>query len=278
VKTDAKPLAEFVDLLPGDYHADPRLSHSQLEDFRDDPALYHGRYVLRTIPFESTDDMDFGTVCHHSLLIGGEAFVEIPRDVLNADGHKKGAAWKQFAAEHADDFLLKTEQVAAVREMIAAVYRHEDARKFLSCPGRREQSINWTDEETGLLLRSRLDWLTTGVLACVVDYKTCQTINKQALARNCYDRGYFRQLDFYWQAARQVLERADVGCVLICQRKTPPYSVRVVSPCTETMAQAAKENRKDLDAFEVCQRSGVWLPPNYGRIETISAPRYTFNN
>jgi len=274
VKQGATQLATFVDRSAAEYHADKaRLSHSAKEDFREDPALYHGRHVLGTIPPIESDACDFGTACHHSLLIGGEAFIEIPASVLNADGHKKGNTWKQFAADHADDILLKSSEAASVREMIKAVYRAADAARLLTCDGRNEQAIFWTDEETGLPLRSRLDRLTP---FCVVDYKTCTTIDRYALAKHCYDSGYFRQLEFYWRAARQATGNDELGCVLICQRKTPPYSVRVVSPCPETMAQAARENREDLDYFEECQRSGVWLPKNYGKIETISAPRYTF--
>lgn len=263
------PTPKLLDMPADEYHADySRVSHSMLETFRESPRLYYGRYVTREYPSERTDAMDFGTAAHAMLLEDRRVFVPIPRDALNGDGHRKGAAWKQFAAENEGKILLTPDQQATLEAMVAELRRHRMAAKLLGCRGEREHTIHWTDEATGLDMKCRIDIAMEG-MAIIGDYKT--TADAAKFDTQHYDMGYHRQDALYRDAVKSVTGEHP-QFLFVVQQKSPPYAVRVVPLSPQLVTIGRMENRNDIAALIRCRDDDMWDGPFHGRVEQPIEP------
>lgn len=276
--TQVEPLgrAEHWPCTPAEYHADDQcLSHSRLEDFIEDPALFEGRYITKRYPARESAAYEFGTLVHDALLQGGTScvIVEIPADVLSSSGARSGSAWKQFAAEHAGKYLLKSHEIPPIREAVDAVWAHPKARAILDFKGGfNEYAIRWTDEETDIRCRALLDRFTP---VFVGDLKTTVSTNKRQFAAQAYKCGYFRQAAMYLDAAHALTGNV-LGFVFIAVRKDPPYSVETFIPDEDAIGLARTENREAMRAFAACCDSGVWKREGWGTLQPISCPKWAF--
>src|SRR5262245_9918570 len=117
--------AEIWTCDPASYHSDQAnsISHSDLEVFRESPRLYQGRFITGECPREATAALELGTLIHAVVLEPeNAAYAIIPPEALNADGHRKGAAWKQFAAANEGKLLLKPDEFQPVDAMLAEIH------------------------------------------------------------------------------------------------------------------------------------------------------------
>jgi hypothetical protein len=257
------------------YHSLPGVSNSRLNDFVDDPALYHGRYVADPPLYprvEATPDMIFGTNCHSVIQAGSveSVFTIIPRDVLNSDGHKKGFAWKQFAEENGHKTLVKADEVEVYRRILANVKAHNRAASILyGDDGHNEFNIRWTVQETGLLCRARLDRVRPSVL--IGDIKTTNTVDPRRFSSAIFSWGYHRQAAFYSEAWRQ-LTGDELPFVFIAVRKTPPYSVACYTLDEAYLERGRSEVRSALTQLAECYASGVWTRP--AEVIELAEPGY----
>lgn len=264
------PTPKLLDMPAEEYHRDhSRVSHSMLEVFRESPRLYCGRFVTREYPSERTDAMDFGTATHAMLLEDRRVFVPIPRDALNADGHRKGSAWKQFAAENEGKILLTPDQQTTLECMVAELRRHKMAAKLLGCRGEREHTIHWTDEATGLDMKCRIDIVLEG-MAIIGDYKTSADAAK--FDTQLYDLGYHRQDALYRDAVKGVTGELP-QFLFVVQQKSPPYTVRVVPLSPQLVTIGRMQNRQDIAALISCRGADCWDAPSHGRVETPIEPK-----
>ena len=135
-----------------EYHRDTSaLTNSAKEKFFQSPALYHGQYVTRTIPFApSTPAQLLGSLAH-TILLEPERF-DLEYTVAPASCRaRSGKTWKATLDEAEDRGttpVLESHVVTACR-MANAVKAHETAWKLLSSPhGVAEETIRWTDPLT----------------------------------------------------------------------------------------------------------------------------------
>src|SRR4051812_809517 len=94
------------ELSSADYHADPAIGSSMLEEFRESRRLYEGRYVLKNIPpRESSAAMELGTWIHTRLLEPDEYFATLadPLPDVAPDGknwlRRKGSDHERWWAD-----------------------------------------------------------------------------------------------------------------------------------------------------------------------------------
>lgn len=173
-------VAEAIDKQVS-YHDRPEISRSMLATFAKSPRQYEAKYITKTaLPEKSTDALVIGGLTHQQLLEPNlENIVTIiPEEVLSSSGSRAGKAWKEFEAAHAGRALLKRGDyetamaaVDAVRSAIGKMIDHPQAE--------REKEIFWTDEETGIHLRAKLDLIVPTPLGLFVpDIKTCADLTR----------------------------------------------------------------------------------------------------
>lgn len=256
------------DISAEKYHADPALSSSGARKLLPPscPAVFD--YERRQPPPKKKREFDLGTAAH-TLLLGNGA----EPDVIDAENYLTKAAKKDRDAAYArGDVPLLPHEFDAVQAMIGAVRRHKRAAELLS-DGMPEQSLFWTDVETGVPCRARLDWLRPDG---IVDYKTTTSVDSDHIAKVVADFGYHCQGDWYLDAAAQLeVLPPDAPFYLIFQVKTPPHLVRVVELDETALSIGRDRNMQAREVFRDCTAAGTWPGPgDEAEIELISLPRY----
>jgi hypothetical protein len=237
------------------------------------PALFH-HWRHRTGP--RTKAMDFGTAAHWRMLGVGSPIV-----VVDADDWKTKAAQQQKAFAHAAGRVpMLLRDYARTREMESVLRANPDARALFH-PGRGavEQSMFWVDYEFEVWRRARLDLVIPGddtdpMIIC--DYKTTVGVDVTAMEKTMATYGYAQQGAWYIDAAEALglVGPAGVVFLLVFQMSDPPYLVRVAQPEPEAIQWGRVLNRKAIDTYRECTRTGVW--PGYpAGVVSLALPRWT---
>ncbi len=229
----------------------------------------------REHPPASSDAFDFGKAAHQLVLGDGPEITAL--DFPD---------WRTKEARELRDDLRAAGRVPLLRAdydhvvAMAAALRGHPMAAALFAPGSGvpEQSLFWVDEPTGVWRRARVDWLPhprEGRLI-VPDYKTCQSALPRKLARSVHEYGYHQQAAWYLDGIRALGVADDAAFVFVCQEKTPPYLVTVVELDSEALAAGARLNRRALETYAACTRTGIW--PGYtDDVELISLPPYALS-
>lgn len=268
--------AELMTWDPATYHADTTaVSHTALDCFIDDPALYYGRYVSKVWPQEDKDTFTFGRILHEVFLFDrdlSDVVIEIPASVLSKSGSRAGQAWKDFAAEcaEADRTPLFAEEIAAITAMCGAIFSHPLACKVFESEGPVEAPIVWTDHR-GLKRKAMLDKLATRL--AIGDLKGMANVDLHAFRRSAYDYGYHRQAAYYVEAARE-LTGDEWPFLFVAVKKTPSYACEVIMLDEGFVELGRQENEDALDRLVECRETGRWHRRDYGKIVTIEAPAW----
>lgn len=276
--TSEKPQAELLDISNEEYHARDEWSSSQVKLLPEQPMLFHGRHIARTMPFKPTAAMALGTAVHR-ILLDGTPIMVIPADVLSKSGSKAGNAWKDFRAEHeGSSVLVKVDD--PIKHMLANLRSHEIVQQLLAASVFREQSIVWTDPETGLPCRARPDDVAAVQSRYIEwDLKTTSDLAPRKLSQKVDELGYHRSLDWYSDGLAHVRPDLQIHKYLIVWvRSAPPYDVSVRPIHPMAMANAAGDNREArLDLVRRLD-SGDWLPKDYHKIgPSIDLPEYCYS-
>ena len=176
---------------------------------------------------------------------------ELPKRYVTWPDARRGKEWIAFkaAAESAGREILTTDEYDDVIACRDAVRSHPVAAQYLSA-GRAEQTLEWTDAETGLACKARLDWMTHG--GTVVDLKTARDISTRAFERQTHD------LLYYVQAAHYVAGAGAARFVFIAVESNPPHDVRCGPLSDDALYAGEQERRRLLNLVADCTESGVW--------------------
>lgn len=267
-----------------EYHADPAWSRSQIGELIDSPPLFYGRHIAKWFPREkkgtTPDAKDIGTVAHWCLSNPGgwEKVVEIiPREVLNAQGHRKGKVWEIWKAENPGKILMKHQEFIPVDFMVTNVWKHPKAKWLLSRPGPWEHSLFWTDEETGLDLRARPDKFTElpDGRVVVIDFKTTKAPTAREFAGDAFKFGYHRQAAWYCDGV-SLTGAVVAGFIVVSVDKTPAYECRVFQLSEQAIELGRQENRAALRDLSVRLSTDHWESPGWGDVLEIDLPEYAY--
>lgn len=262
----------IYDIPAAEYHQSPGLSKGGIDRLLSSPLHYYDHFLAPDRePSTPTDAMIIGSAVHTATLepdLFGPQYCCAPTgiDKRTKDGK---AAWGAFVAENAGKVVLSADDFERVQKIAAAVRAHPTVQKILA-DGRAEQSVYWTDTDTGVLCRSRPDWMRPGMLA---DLKTCMDAS-QEFQRSIFNMGYHRQAAHYLDAVRAHGDDHS-NFVFIAVEKSRPFAVACYVLDDAAIALGREENRRAREIYARCMETGVW--PGYpAQIQTISLPNYAF--
>lgn len=233
------------------------------------PAIY--KYELDNPP-ESKPQFDFGHAAHKMVLGAGPEIEVIHHDSWRS----KDAQTRQAAAYAESKVPLLAIDYERVVGMAEALHKHPLAAALLNPEhGKPEQSLFRVDPETGVSLRSRLDWLPFAGPGrfIVADYKSAISAEPSAIAKAVANFGYAMQDAFYTDMVVALELAEDPAFVFIFQAKEPPYIVTVVE-LDETAKRIGRGmNRRAIDLYAECMSNDDW--PTYATdVVQISLPRW----
>lgn len=250
-----------------DYFDDPALSQSGAKLLLKAPALYKWRLDN---PRPDTDAFDLGHAAHAKVLGVGA-----PVAVIDATD-KRGKKWSEPADEARAEgkVPLLRKDADAVDAMAESVLAHPLARAILESEGRAEQSLFWTDEETGIDCRGRIDWLTTTTdgQPFLADLKTTVSAAPDDFGRSVHTYGYGLQDRWYTTGLRAATGQ-DPAFAFICVEKDPPHLVTVGAIDDTARDIGERQMRDALDLYRRCVDTDEW--PAYGtEFITYPSPRW----
>ncbi|WP_176728421.1 PD-(D/E)XK nuclease-like domain-containing protein [Planobispora rosea] len=262
--------------IPEDvYHADPvpggSLSSSGARKLLPPscPAIFQYERLHRPAPKK---EFTFGTAAHRMVLgVGADITV-----LDFGDWRTKKAQDARDEAQQAGRVPLLRGDFEQVRAMADALRAHPVASALFNPDhGDPEQTLIWSDSQTGIWRRALLDWLphnTSGRMV-IPDYKTARSASPEHIQRVVYDYGYHQQADWYLDGVLGLGLASDAAFVFVCQEKTPPYLVTVVQIAPAALRSARDLNRQAIDIYARCVETGHW--PGYSdAIELISLPAW----
>jgi hypothetical protein len=280
--------AGIYDGMPeGVYHSDPvpagSLSSSGARNLLPPSCPARFRYEAGNPPLPK-DSFELGSAAH-KLVLGAGAEIT----VIKAANWRTDAAKNERDAARAEGYLpLLAAEHEVVKAMAAALRKHPVASALFDPEnGKPEQSLFWQDPETGVIRRSRLDWLpdanARGRLI-VADYKTCVSASPEAIAKSAANYGYHQQDPWYRDGVRALGLSADPAFLFVFQEKEPPYLITIAELDADAVRLGRELNRLAIEVYRDCVQTGIW--PGYeaealraGRragIEHISLPPWAF--
>ena len=259
-----------------EYLSRPGWSNSAIKYIPDSPQEFHDRFIAKIDADEVTDAKKLGTALH-SVLLEGKPVPVIPRDVLNADGHRKGKAWLEYRDEHAGETLLTESEAEPIKRMVQSVYEHPQARRLLESPGPIEHSIFWTDGVTGLPLKMRLDKLAEfGDERVLVDVKTAAEVDARSFAKAATRLKYYRQVAWYYEGIYAETGYMPDGFCFIAVKNSPPYNCEVYELAESAIELGRQQNRAALDDLKRRLDSGDWHSPSWNTISVLDLEAYAY--
>ncbi len=182
---------------------------------------------------------------------------------------RRGKRWDAFKEMHVEDNILKEDEYRHCIQAGEAVRNHPLVAPILA-RSKREQSIEWTDTETGLRCKARLDLLAPDG---IWDLKGVRSIELRQLSAEVARMRYHCQLAMQQEGVKRALGLTlPVG--LVCVEHAPPHEVSVNDAGGEdAIYMGWTLVREWLNKVAECRASGKW-PGRYSEPQTLSLPSW----
>lgn len=257
----------IYDLTEAEYHADPVKGGSLSSTgarrlITATPAHFQWERLNKRA---DTNTFAFGRAAHREVLGKGGDYVVIRGTGKDPNSWNTNAT-KAAVKEATDAGLtpIRPTDEETILAMAAALREHPVAGPLFARPGVSEQSFVARDPESGVMCRTRIDWLpdvAAGARAIVVDYKTTTDASPEGFAESMGKYGYHQQAAFYTDALVWLGLAEDVQFVLVAQEKDPPHLVIVGCPDAPAIEWGRVLNRKARDIYRQCADGDDW--PGY---------------
>jgi hypothetical protein len=246
----------YSDVPIGVYHAGPGLSSSGIKRLLRSPLHYRNPPARE----EPTPALLVGNATHVKVLepeLFDSMYAMRPPGIDRRTKVGK-AAWAEFQLEHAGKEVLTEAQLQMVDAMAASVLAHPATRVLLR-EGKREQSVYWRDEQTGVLCKARPDFLMED--GTIIDLKTCIDARLEAFQRAAFNLDYHLSADFYQHGVEQVLGVTGKPFVWLCVEKEAPHAVAAYLLESKQAMLGRNEWRRGLDIYTEAKANNAW--PGY---------------
>lgn len=271
----------IYDIPAEEYLADPvkggSFSASGVKTILRAPKLYlHEKSNPRT-----SDAFDLGTATHTKVLGVG-----LPTEIVMKTGKDKTLTPAEdyatvSARQHRDEIRaagkvpMLAKDAERVDAMAEAVLAHPIARAVLEQPGKTEQTAVAQDPESGVWLRSLIDFLPdrTEGRTVLADLKTAASAWRPDFERSAASYGYDVQAVFYQHVVRLARGDQDTAFLFLVVEKEPPHLVSVIELVGEFAETGAIRMRAGIERFKACTETGEW--PGYPLdVQYAEPPRY----
>ena len=263
-----------------DYHAnETHRSCSRVKTLLDSPALYHQRYITKSLPGFSSSAMEHGTLLHTWLELGDdflESLVVPPASTLTATGlvGKEAEKWLKNEAPAGATVVSPKEKAQIVAE-VAAIKGNPAAADLISRITEHEISIYWETHD-GHRLKCRFDALTSDGL--VLDLKT--TKEQDILAdfwRSVLTFRYHLQ-DAWYRSGMEAMGLDPQPLRFIVISTSLPHDCQVVTLPAAIVAEGQRLMDKALAELALRESLDWWLPDTHGEVVELSFPAHALRS
>ncbi len=278
------------------YHAHPALSESGLKILLDCPARYYYKYLSGEYEAKEKPSFKIGKACHKYILEGEKAFcqeywhnpyseltkIELVRLLQDKFGYDCSISkypvfdLMQLLLDNEGiepkDIHLNKNELNQVIGTARAIKANKKAYSAFHQKGESEISLFWQDEETGVWLKCRPDYLPADH-KLVPDYKTCTSVNPEIFYGEFIKYGYHIQAAMYTKGIKAVFDDDVDTFFFVAQEKEPPYITQIYMPDSDIILYGDKAVRLAIEKFVDCKDKGLWGTYSNDVIEMSLAPK-----
>lgn len=256
------------DITNEQYHAAEGISRSRLMLLDKSPyhfwyEVYSGQAELR----DATPSLNIGGA-FHTLLLEPYLFDAEYAVLPNLDRRTKGGKlmYEEFIAENHGRIILTIDQFEKVREMVDLVRKHDIVTTLLD-EAVFEQSIFWTDLETGIQFKARPDIWSSKM---VVDLKTTKDAAPYKMQRSALEYGYYLQAGMMFEACKAIGKPFEMF-VMLAIEKDVPYVPSVFMMDDAALQYGIDQFQRYKRQLAECLSSNKW--PGY-TVQELTVPAY----
>lgn len=165
------------------------------------------------------------------------------------------AAWEAFEAERGTRDWLDSDEFEEIKALAAEVRKQQCIE--LVCGGAAEVSIVWTDKETGVLCKRRLDYhRNDGWNHYITDLKSTSDAGERAFANDIAGYGYALAAAFSIDGWKALTGEDSLYTLLAVEKDY--HIAKVWEPDEQTIAAGRDDYRKALVVAAECLKTGKW--------------------
>lgn len=250
-----------------EYRAHPATRSTTLKLARESMAKFKAEKD-GLIPKTENAVFDLGKACHSAILEQ-----DFKNYVCGPDVSKATKEWKEFVSSHKGLICLQPHNYLVVKGMYEAFFNHPLAPKITN-KGMAECSF--FANIRGHEYKARPDYLVEdGSGLYIVDYKTCESAEFEAIQRAIGNYGYDISMAHYSRVVEAVVDEKKVNeRYWIFQEKEFPHEIAVKRMDDECRKRAFRIVDKLYLKVENCMKSGVWPSAYAPEIEDIDLNRW----
>lgn len=248
-------------------------SKSALDRIDRSPAHY--RAWVDQVDEEPTPAMRIGSLVHRYVLELAKALdtIAVMPEFGDCRKTENKSAKAQWLADNYSREVVTDAEWDQIRGIGESVLKHPIARRLIDqC--KPEVSIRWTDAETGIECKSRLDgWVES--LRIVLDLKTTADASPVEFSKSCHNWRYHVQAAFYSDGIAVVTGQVPKAFLFLAVEKEYPFACKTYRLDEPSFDLGREEYRRNLRTLRECLDKDEW--PGYGtNTETISLPKWAF--
>jgi len=190
------------------------------------------------------------------------------------ESEERCAWWGEWNAENAGRVILSARDYDRARYMADSARAHPVAGAMIE-GGRREVTMRWVDEETGVKCKARVD-LDNDEMQFQMDLKSCLDASPEGFARAVHSYRYHVQHFHYFDGARACGIKRNHFLFLAVESEAPyvcaPYHIDA-----HAEERGYELRKRALLRQAECLRTGEW--PGYtNTIQELTLPTWAFYN
>jgi exodeoxyribonuclease VIII len=236
--------------MENDYYSHPAISNSKLSYLAKSPA--HFKHLLE-VGFKETEALEFGRAFHCAVLEPDKflsSYVTMPRvDRRTKEGK---ATFNEFIDSNEGKCIIDQDDYDKILSMSRKLLSSDAINELLE--GEYEKEFLWTDDDTGIECKSKLDVYKKGVR--VVDIKTTDCADPEQFHKSVFKYSYHRQGGMYLDAVGE-----NIPYYIIAIEKEAPYEFSILKLSDEVLEYGRREYKSLLDKYAQCIVNNYW--PGY---------------
>jgi len=262
MSTDSMP--DVIELTSENYRQFRAMNWSRLKHLDESPEYFQ---YMEHVPFEGSSFTAMGSAVHclaYEREDYDDRFATYPGKV------RRGKAWDEFKAEYEGKIILTGAESNSVLLASNALRNSPLAMEYLA--GEVETAIKWTDPDTDLLCKSRVDNYNTRQ----VELKTTSRgVNPDKFDRAARENLYHAQCAFYADGlAANGIEVEGSSIVAVSMKA--PYSVVVMDYDDDYIGIGRAIYKRLLKLYAKCLDADEW--PGYAtEVVTLYPPQWYYD-
>lgn len=212
-------------------------------------------------PKASTPAQLFGTAVHEAMLepkLFKEKMIVMPifegktkdgKITTNANATEVKEKAAKWLMENHGKTIITEEERFNLEGMLASISKHKRASELLS-DGNSEESLFWTDPETGIQCKARPDRLREGHI--IADVKTTEDASEWSFNKDIAKFGYHFQGAMQLDAATAVFDKIFDTFIIIAVEKQAPWGVQCFQLSENDLREGQELYYSALRKLKVC--------------------------